>query len=160
MKTRGTLCGGERFWRLMMSGRRVMFDAHSHAWMKTGNVLASLASLSLESLCVSLFCLSLPSPFDCYSINDHGQKLRNTLGGFITCIYSRHRTTWMTVVCMCVCSAQCEQWHNSLVSLFLASGTHFLWYSPLWQIIFCGWSWCWGLQHNYFFNRINVFYWW
>lgn len=83
MKTRATLCGGERFWRLMTCGRRVMFDAHSHAWMKTGNLLASLASLSLQSLCISLFCLSLPSLFDPYSVNGQGQKLRNdrnTLG--------------------------------------------------------------------------------
>lgn len=149
MKTRGTLCGGERCRRLMMCGRRVMFDAHSHAWMKTGNLLASLAPLSLQSFSISLYCLSLLAPFDCYSVNYQA---------FVTCIHSRHRRTWMTVYCVCL--AQSVWWHNSLVSLFLASGTYFVWYSPLWQFILCGWIWCWDLPHGYFSALKLVFYWW
>lgn len=70
-------------------GSGVMFDAHPYAWMKAGNLLASLASLSPEYLALarSVCPRSLLLPLAVSTVRDTSSVI--FLGGFLA-IYSQH----------------------------------------------------------------------
>lgn len=79
MKTRGTLCRVSDL-ALIVCGSGVSFEAHPYAWMKAGNLLASLAPLPRIPR-VGLFQLSRLPPSTL--TDDHSVFF----GGGFFCIY-------------------------------------------------------------------------